>query len=102
MLNFILPSALLHSTWNNGPPRVTFDQKMGRDIPRFLNRLLGMQLDDQKLLFDYFASTLDAVTRRAKSQVWGGVSGCGEGIALSFSCMCPVLAPGYYKGSGPS
>ena len=34
----------------------------------FLNRLLGLPIAEQDLLFSYFASTLDAVVRRLKSE----------------------------------
>ena len=38
-----------------------------KDIPRFLNKLLGLQLDDQAQLFEYFSGVMDVVIKAAKS-----------------------------------
>jgi hypothetical protein len=37
-------------------------------VPRVLNRLLGLPLDKQQSLFDYFSQTLDATISSAKSR----------------------------------
>ncbi|KAF5827529.1 hypothetical protein DUNSADRAFT_488, partial [Dunaliella salina] len=50
------------------PGTVEFDPKIIREVPRFLNRMLGLPIHDQQLLFEYFASTLQAVVRKAKSE----------------------------------
>uniref|UniRef100_A0A7S3QMV8 Strawberry notch AAA domain-containing protein n=1 Tax=Dunaliella tertiolecta TaxID=3047 RepID=A0A7S3QMV8_DUNTE len=50
------------------PGTCEFDPKTCRDVPRFLNRMLGLQIHEQQLLFEYFASTLQAVIRKAKSE----------------------------------
>ena len=38
-----------------------------KDIPRFLNKLLGLQLDDQAQLFEYFSGVMDVEIKAAKS-----------------------------------
>ncbi|KAK3276544.1 hypothetical protein CYMTET_15390, partial [Cymbomonas tetramitiformis] len=43
------------------------DQKEA-SVQRFLNRLLGLSLADQKLLFDYFSQLFDTFVRVAKSE----------------------------------
>uniref|UniRef100_A0A7S3VHT8 Strawberry notch AAA domain-containing protein n=1 Tax=Dunaliella tertiolecta TaxID=3047 RepID=A0A7S3VHT8_DUNTE len=45
-----------------------FDPKICKDVPRFLNRMLGLPLDEQQLLFEYFAANLQAHIRKAKSE----------------------------------
>ncbi|KAK3288242.1 hypothetical protein CYMTET_4271 [Cymbomonas tetramitiformis] len=37
-------------------------------VSKFLNRLLGLRLDDQKLIFDHFAQLFDACTQLAKRE----------------------------------
>ena len=41
---------------------------MKGDIPRFLNRLLGLTIPEQQAVFNYFASVLDATIAAAKSK----------------------------------
>lgn len=41
----------------------SIDEKLSHDVPRFLNRLLGMPLATQRYLFDYFSATLDATIK---------------------------------------
>jgi C-terminal domain on Strawberry notch homologue len=43
-----------------GAPFYSINEAHKKDVPRFLNRMLGMQLRDQKLLFDYFQHTVEA------------------------------------------
>jgi C-terminal domain on Strawberry notch homologue len=43
------------------------DPRLQRDVARFLNRLLGLPLDMQELLFTYFTRMIDAVIAIAKS-----------------------------------
>ncbi len=38
------------------------------NIPRFLNRLLGLSIPEQQVVFDYFSSLLDVVIQGAKSK----------------------------------
>lgn len=38
-------------------------------IPKFLNRLLGLNMDCQELLFQYFQDTMDATIVQLKSEV---------------------------------
>ncbi len=40
---------------------------INKNVPRFLNRMLGMRLEVQDLLFTYFTSMLDAMVKVAKS-----------------------------------
>jgi len=42
------------------------DSEMG-NVPRFLNRLLGIAVDEQQDIFAYFSDTFDACVLRAKS-----------------------------------
>ncbi|GAQ77984.1 protein with Helicase_C domain [Klebsormidium nitens] len=39
-----------------------------RKVDKFLNRLLGMALQDQEVLFNFFSDTFDAVVRQEKSK----------------------------------
>ena len=41
--------------------------KYGKNVGVFLNRLLGLNINDQKLLFEYFQQTHDAVLEEAKA-----------------------------------
>ena len=43
---------------------IEVDPKSLGDVPKFLNRMLCLQLHDQELLFNYFASTLDATIKQ--------------------------------------
>lgn len=46
----------------------TIDDKDLRDVPRFLNRVLALELDRQNPLFDYFARLYGEVVQRAKEE----------------------------------
>jgi len=49
-------------------PRMQIDMnKYGKNVGVFLNRLLGLNINDQKLLFEYFQQTHDAVLEEAKA-----------------------------------
>ena len=39
---------------------VAAKQPAGKEVPRFLNRMLGMRLADQQMLFQYFHDTYEA------------------------------------------
>lgn len=62
---------------------------------RFLNRLLGLEIDVQNLLFDYFQATLSAEIRSAKAE-----GGRGRGCAVRVQALragspgCGVLERG--------
>ncbi|GAB4817769.1 hypothetical protein N2152v2_004815 [Parachlorella kessleri] len=53
-----------------GAPTVcgTIEERDKTDVPRFLNRLLGLDPDAQALLFDYYQATLEALTARARRE----------------------------------
>ncbi|KAL4432432.1 hypothetical protein ABPG77_001731 [Micractinium sp. CCAP 211/92] len=51
------------------PPSVgRIEEKDMGDVPRFLNRLLGMEPAAQQALFDFYQATLDALMERAKRE----------------------------------
>ena len=52
------------------------DTKTGVSVAKFLNRLLGMQLERQGILFDFFSTVFDAMMRdeRSKKNVDDGIS----------------------------
>ena len=54
------------------------------NVPRFLNRLLGLSIQEQQAVFDYFSSVLDATIMAAKSKGNYGVwSRCMRWCSLS-------------------
>ena len=44
----------------NGSLSIAAKQPSGKEVPRFLNRMLGMRLADQTMLFQYFHDTYEA------------------------------------------
>ncbi|GAB4819275.1 hypothetical protein N2152v2_006321 [Parachlorella kessleri] len=48
--------------------KVVVPPKQKSKVPKFLNRLLGLCIDDQELLFDYYTDTLDATIAQLKSE----------------------------------
>eukprot|EP00798_Chlamydomonas_sp_ICE-L_P002561 gene2561-2587_t len=60
----------VEAEWNLGTWEPMYDvdnRGSASAVPRFLNRLLGMPLQDQTLIFDYFSQTLDATIKQARS-----------------------------------
>lgn len=46
----------------------TVGSTVGTDVPKFLNRMLGLKISQQALLFNYFFSTLKAAISDAKTE----------------------------------
>ncbi|KAK3280596.1 hypothetical protein CYMTET_11574 [Cymbomonas tetramitiformis] len=72
---------------------VSIAKKYEGKVDIFLNRLLGLPIDDQMVLFNYFSDTFDAMTMEAKSKGQfddGIVSLKAEGVSLQVRA---VLAP---------
>jgi hypothetical protein len=70
-------------------------KKFGKNVAVFLNRLLGLQLHDQKMLFHYFQQTHAAFVQEAKAEgTWddGAVSLKNENIVICDGCasLCPA------------
>jgi hypothetical protein len=55
----------VHMSPNDRP--IDIEKKDMGNVSKFLNRLLGLPLDDQKMLFTYFTETFDAIVAKAKS-----------------------------------
>jgi hypothetical protein len=49
----------------NLPKRIHDDKPDTSHVPKFLNRLLGMPLRHQDLLFSYFTSIMDSLIKKA-------------------------------------
>ena len=47
---------------------IDIEDKYKANVPRFLNRLLGLKVDEQAALYGYFADTFDAMVAKAKSE----------------------------------
>lgn len=65
------------------------------DVRRFLNRLLGLPLGRQNLLFNYFAATLAAEIAAAKAEgrYSEGVSDLQVCVCWGVGCAVAVLKP---------